>query len=511
VRGAARDGFAGQAARTAADYRGWPVSPEAAEMGDSRLVRWLLAAVWSFIAVATVVLVLLWQARDVIDEFSAGLKAQVVQAATPELAVEPAAPASSTVVGGTGKAQVILAVGSDKRYGESGRGRADTVILVRIDDRTGSVSMLSLPRDLRVDIPGHGTNKLNAAYPLGGMKLLIKTVREELGVKIDHFVEVNFAGFKSVVTTLGGVYLPVDGRYLNRTETSNYMSIDLRPGYQKLDRAEALQFVRFRQGDSDFTRAARQQLFLREVGRQLQAGLSDVTSLPDVVDAMAEATTSDLSGVSETIGLANRLRATRPDRINRVVLDGGSAMLGGASYVVVSPAQKRAALRKWARVGRRIKTQERRAKAARRPTKARRVRLVPDGGAGRALARKLRRVDACGPTGLPAGYRWGDRMPSRAYRLSGHDTGAMWATAGSGRSVLFMFTRWQSPPVLASPSDTIRLAGHDVELFYESGRLRTVAWREGQTRAWITNTLRNELSDRALLALARSCLRGSKV
>ena len=487
------------------------MSPEAAEMGDSRLVRWLLAAVWSFIAVATIVLVLLWQARDVIDEFSAGLKAQVVQAATPELAVQPAAPASSTVIGGPGRAQVILAVGSDKRYGETGRGRADTVILVRIDDRTGSVSMLSLPRDLQVRIPGHGTNKLNAAYPLGGMKLLIKTVREELGVKIDHFVEVNFAGFKSVVTTLGGVYLPVDGRYLHHNDGSaanNHMAIDLRPGYQKLDRAEALQFVRFRHADSDFTRAARQQLFLREVGRQLQAGLSDVTSMPDVVDAMARATTSDLSGVSETIGLANRLRATRPDRINRVVLEGGSAMLGGGSYVVASSAQKRAALRKWARVGGRIKTQERRARAARKPVRRkRRVRLVPDGGAGRALAKRLRKVDACGPTGLPAGYRWGDRMPSRAYRLDGHDTGALWATAGSGRSVLFMFTRWQSPPVLASPSNTIRLAGHDVELFYESGRLRTVAWREGQTRAWITNTLRNELSDRALLALARSCLR----
>ena len=84
----------------------------------------------------------------------------------------------------------------------------------------------------------------------------------------------------------------------------------------------------------------------------------------------------------------------------------------------------------------------------------------------------------------------------------------MWATAGSGRSVLFMFTRWQTPPILARPSETIRLAGHDVELFYESGRLRMAAWRSGGTRGWVTNTLRNELSDRTLVALARSCLRG---
>ena len=481
------------------------------EQTESRLVRWFLAAVWTFIALATVVLVLLWQARGVVDEFSAGLKAKVVEAATPELRVEPAEPASSTIVGGPGRAKVVLAVGSDKRYGESGRGRADTVILVRIDQRTGSVSMLSLPRDLRVHIPGHGTQKLNAAYPLGGMRLLIKTVREELGIKIDHFVEVDFGGFKSVVSHLGGVYLPVDGRYLHHNDGSaanNHMAIDLKPGYQKLGRGAALQFVRFRHADSDFTRAARQQLFLREVGRQMQAGLTDVGGLPGLVDAIAEATTSDIASVGDALSLAQRLRATPPDRINRVVLQGGSVMLGGASYVVSSPAQRRSSLRRWARVGRLVKAQKRRAAAHRRAPRRRkaRVRLVRDGGVGRRLARSLDGVAACAPRGLPAGYRWGDRMPARSYRLSGHDTGAMWATAGSGRSVLFMFTRWQEPPVLSSPSDTIRLAGEDVQLFYESGRLRMVAWRSGRTRAWVTNTLRNELPDRTLIALARSCI-----
>ncbi|HWT93068.1 MAG TPA: hypothetical protein VN238_08740, partial [Solirubrobacteraceae bacterium] len=117
------------------------------------------------------------------------------------------------------------------------------------------------------------------------------------------------------------------------------------------------------------------------------------------------------------------------------------------------------------------------------------------------------RVEACAPTGLPAGYRWGPTEPARSYTLNGSAAGAMWASAGSGRSLLFMFTEWQSPPVLARPSTSIRLAGHDVDLFYESGRLRMAAWRSGSTRAWVTNTLRNELPDRTLIALARSCLR----
>jgi LCP family protein required for cell wall assembly len=486
--------------------------------GGSRWVRWVLGAVWAFIALAAVVLVLLWQARGAIDEFSAGLKAKVVAAAKSELATEPEQP-SAVVADADAElpaepAQVILAVGSDRRAGEAGKGRSDTTMLVRV--AAGTVSMLSLPRDLRVPIPGHGVDKLNAAYAYGGMKLLITTVREYLGVRVDHFVQVDFGGFRSVVSQIGGVYLPVDGRYAHHndgTAANNYADIDLHPGYQRLSSTKALQFVRFRHLDSDFSRAARQQLFLREVGRQLQARTHDVGSLPGLVDAIAKATTSDLASVSETLGLAQTLRSTPPDRINRVVLDGVSATLGGVSYVVTTPAQKRRSLSRWAHPGRRIKLQKRRASAERRAgaVAARHPRrapagLVGDGGAGARLARSLKGVSACAPTGLPTGFSWGAQSPARSYTLHGRPAGAMWATAGSGRSVLFMFTAWQTPPVLANPSDVIRLQGRDVQLFYESGRLRMVAWESGATRTWITNTLRNDLSDRALIALARSCL-----
>lgn len=478
-----------------------------------RFVRWSLIGVWSLVAVATVGLGVLWKARSAIDQFSAGLKAQVVQAATSELDREPARPSSLVLKGSTAGTKIVLAVGSDRRAGEK-RGRSDTVMLVRIDPANGTVSMLSLPRDLRVPIPGRGADKLNAAYSSGGMKLLIRTVREYLGVKVDHFVQVDFRGFQDVVAQLGGVYLPIDGRYLNRndgTAATNYADIDVKPGYQRLSREKALQFVRFRHVDSDFYRTARQQLFLREVGRQLQARTTDVGALPGLVDVLASATTSDLASVGETLELAQALRSTPPDRVNRVVLSGAGAMLGGVSYVVASPAQKRSALRQWARPGQRITRQKRRAKTEKRASSGKRRRrarvpLPSDGGTGRRLARSLSGVSACGPSGLPAGYRWGDSLPARSYVLDGQRAGAMWATAGSGRSVLFMFTRWQAPPVLASPSETIRLAGHDVDLFYESGRLRMASWRAGQTRGWVTNTLRNELSDRTLIALARSCL-----
>lgn len=480
--------------------------------------RAVWAAVWGVIALGAVGLVAVWQASDLIAQFSAGAKQQVVEEAIPELDLAPIDPIVPEVAKGGSGAKVILAVGSDRRAGEGGKGRSDTMLLVRVAG--GSVSMLSLPRDLRVEIPGHGVGKLNAAYALGGMKLLIATVREQLGVKVDHFVQVDFGGFRKVVGTLGGVYLPVDGRYLHRndgTAANNYADIDVRPGYQRLSSEKALQFVRFRHGDSDFYRAARQQLFLREVGRQLQARATDIGALPSLVESIAQVTTSDLDSVSETLSLAQTLHGTPPDRINRVVLPASGAMIGGVSYVVASRAQKAQALRAWAHVGEQVRRQKRGASVARRSARRRggasrataAAGLVPDGGAGASLARSLRRVEACAPTGLPAGFRWGPTEPARSYTLNGSPAGALWATAGSGRSVLLMFTEWQSPPVLARPSTSIRLAGHDVDLFYESGRLRMAAWRSGTTRAWVTNTLRNELPDRTLIALARSCLRNA--
>lgn len=475
------------------------------------------AVVWGVIALGAVGLVAVWQASDLIAQFSAGDKREVVEQAIPELDLAPVDPIVPEVARGAGGAKVILAVGSDRRLGEHGKGRSDTMLLVRVAG--GSVSMLSLPRDLRVEIPGHGVGKLNAAYAFGGMKLLIATVREQLGVKVDHFVQVDFGGFRKVVGTLGGVYLPVDGRYLHRndgTAANNYADIDVHPGYQRLSSEKALQFVRFRHGDSDFYRAARQQLFLREVGRQLQARATDVSVLPSLVESIAAATTSDLDSVSETLSLAQTLHGTPPDRINRVVLPASGAMIGGVSYVVASRAQKAQALREWAHVRARVREQRRGASAARAsarrrsPSRSASASLVPDGGAGAALASSLRSVSACAPTGLPAGFRWGPTEPARSYTLNGSPAGALWATAGSGRSLLFMFTEWQSPPVLARPSTSIRLAGRDIDLFYESGRLHTTAWRSGTTRAWLTNTLRNELPDRTLIALTRSCLRSAR-
>ena len=122
-----------------------------------------------------------------------------------------------------GEAQTLMILGSDQRYGDKKLGlkpRSDTIILVRLDPDKEATAVMSVPRDLKVKIPGHGTDKINAAYELGGPRLTVKTVKklfEKPGqpFKINHVVNVNFGGFRKVVNTIGGVYVDIDRHYFN--------------------------------------------------------------------------------------------------------------------------------------------------------------------------------------------------------------------------------------------------------------------------------------------------------
>src|SRR5205807_199680 len=141
----------------------------------------------------------------------------------------------------------------------------DTMLLVRLDPNSSTINVLSLPRDLRVQVPGHGIWRLNNAYSLGGPNLLLRTIKANIfpQLRVSHILDVNFGGFKALVNAIGCVYADVDHRYYNNTAVSNYASINIQPGYQKLCGGDALAFVRFRHTDNDIVRNARQQDFLR--------------------------------------------------------------------------------------------------------------------------------------------------------------------------------------------------------------------------------------------------------
>src|SRR5581483_3329998 len=151
-----------------------------------------------------------------------------------------------------GGPQTILVLGSDRRFADI-KGqippRSDTILLVRLDPSKEATAVLSIPRDLKVKIPGYGTDKINAAYALGGPRLTVETIRNLFHFPINHVVNVNFGGFRKAVNRLGCVYVDVDRRYFNDNHPpvdspTNYATIDIQPGYQKLCGSDALDYVR---------------------------------------------------------------------------------------------------------------------------------------------------------------------------------------------------------------------------------------------------------------------------
>ena len=192
-----------------------------------------------------------------------------------------------------GEPAIALAIGYDKRLGTEGEvngARSDTIMLLRADPETKSVSMLSFPRDLLVDIhcPGKAVfqNRINEAYSQCGVQGTVETVRHLTGLPLNYLVTVNFHGFKQLVANTGGVWLDVDRRYYN-PEGSGYASIDIQPGYQKLNGQDALDFVRYRHADSDIYRLARQQLFVQSFKQALAAQFSP-TDLPRIIKTVTD-------------------------------------------------------------------------------------------------------------------------------------------------------------------------------------------------------------------------------
>jgi LCP family protein required for cell wall assembly len=207
--------------------------------------------------------------------------------------------------------------------------------------------MLSLPRDLLVDIPGYGQDKMNTAYAYGGPALTVKTFSELTGLPVNHYVEVNFAGFWHVVNILGGVYLPVDHKYFVPASAS-YKSINLEAGYQLVGGKQALNYVRFRHDQKgDFTRMQRQQLFLKELQRQSGRWSGDWTRVIRLIKAITAETTSDIDSLRRLKPLVELIFEVDTAKISQVHLEGSTPMIGGVSYVEATPEQIAAAVQEF--------------------------------------------------------------------------------------------------------------------------------------------------------------------
>jgi LCP family protein required for cell wall assembly len=195
-------------------------------------------------------------------------------------------------------------IGYDHRAGiESVRpSHSDTIMLVRADPSTKTISMLSFPRDLDVpiycprtktDTEGYvasSNDRINSAYSRCGETGTVLTVKHLTGLPINFLITVNFHGFKEVVDKIGGVWMDVDRRYYNRNTGAyynDYANINLQPGYQLLSGQQALDFVRFRHTDDDLHRNARQQQFVQALRAQISQNFS-YTSIPSLIDSITK-------------------------------------------------------------------------------------------------------------------------------------------------------------------------------------------------------------------------------
>jgi LCP family protein required for cell wall assembly len=195
-----------------------------------------------------------------------------------------------------GKPAIALVIGYDKRLGKEKdlKPLSDTIMLLRADPKADAVSMLSFPRDLYVEVhcPRKPTflSRINQAYGECGPTGTIETVRKLTGLPINYLITVDFRGFKQVINSLGGVWIDVDRRYFNDntgriTGVNTFATIDLQPGYQRLNGSDALDFVRYRHTDTDFHRIARQQQFVKSFKAQVTSSVS-AFDLPGIINAI---------------------------------------------------------------------------------------------------------------------------------------------------------------------------------------------------------------------------------
>jgi LCP family protein required for cell wall assembly len=427
-----------------------------------------------------------------------------------------------------GDPRTILLLGSDARFADKKTGappRSDTMMLVRLDPDKEATALLSIPRDLKVDIPGHGIAKINESYSLGGPKLVIKTLKQLLGIKINHVLNVRFGTFSRAVNRLGCVYVDVDQRYFNDNSGfgPDYATIDLQPGYQKLCGQDSLDYVRYRHGDSDLVRAARQQDFLRQAKGQIASGklIDDRTELLRIVgrytdtDARLKETKTLLSLIKLAIFSANH--PVREVHIKNLEDEGETGYLVASPDSIQRAASEFMGVRSTAGPRATVKRTEDQKTTSKKRKKRKPVANVAGleqaGMIGENLAipvatkipfpvyyPTVRYVGSAYPKLGPRVYSIRDRGGNlhRAYRF--------WVQKGTfGEYYGIQGTNWMNPPILNGPTGDRRCdgeTGRKVQVYSDGQRWRLVSWKTKQAVYWVSNTLPQTLTKRQMLAIA---------
>ncbi|MGN6662704.1 MAG: LCP family protein [Solirubrobacterales bacterium] len=447
-----------------------------------------------------------------------------------------------------GAPENILILGSDKRAGEEFEedpGRSDTTILLRLDPEDETISVMSIPRDLKVEIPGYGTGKFNEAYSYGGPKLTLQVVKELTGLKINHVVNVDFLGFVRAVDAIGCVYTDVDRRYYHSNvglpPSEQYSEINIQPGYQKLCGKKALQYVRYRHTDTDIVRSARQQAFLSDA-RQRISVQDLVFDQSGLIDIFTKYTTSDINSKETMLEVLKLFIASRNAPIKQVHFP---AELG-PSYVYSNETLIHEAVKEFltgesfgsesgessgGSSSAKKKGGKKSGKHHRQKPKPK-VEVAKPGSDGLVPAREAGEAEAAAaarkvggafpiffPTRLPPGAHFVETDPyehvvdPRVYRFKDDDgnrhtaykmVAVMEEPDGYHYFGVQGIRGWSNPPILDNPSVTEPIHGREYEIFVDSGEIKMVAWHRGENTYWIANDLERSLSNEQMIGMARS-------
>jgi LCP family protein required for cell wall assembly len=452
---------------------------------------------------------------------------------------------ANVTVANPGKPQTLLLIGSDHRAGEPfNASHTDTMMLVRMDPSSSTINVISVPRDLKVEIPQGGTvstSKLNAAYSVGGPNLLVKILKQQVfhGLQVNHIVDVNFKGFSDLVDAIGCVYTDVDHRYYNDTTVTNYSSIDIQPGYQKLcgnnqSASGALAFVRFRHTDTDIVRNARQQDFLRWAKSQFNGStlLSERDRLLRIFGTNSQ-TDPDLHSVPGLINIFNLVAFSAGHTVKQVPFPAIEAPCTPSScYVVASRGQEQQRFHQFM-----TPTKPAPAKpagppkpAAHKPPPPPNANLFADvqGGKGQAQALGNIAIPVYYPRMLATGSQYCSgtlgNCPAEIPTTGAYPRGYLIHNQSGGTNVSYRMTvaldpgqgeyygvqgtTWLNPPILTGSQQEKTVNGKQLHEYFNGQKVTLVAWRTPQAVYWISNTLADTLSNSQMLGIAASLTRG---
>jgi len=445
-----------------------------------------------------------------------------------------------------GGPQTFLILGSDRRSGSKNAEErhasphSDTILLVRFDPEQGQTSVLSIPRDLMVNItmPSgqvYPNEKINAAYTLGSQagganeasvlaaETIVHEVFPELAGQLNGIIDVNFSGFIKVVDTLGCAYVMVDHRYYNEnvgTTETDYTSINLQPGYQKLCYENALDYVRYRHTDDDFVRVARQQDFLRDLREQVNPS-NELGQIDTVAKAVGHAIRTNFpASASELILLAKLIAFSqaKPLRQVKFLTSNVSYQFNGGDYVLSTPELEKQTLNTFLHG-----TEQLHLPAPARAHPARRShRHHPNAGPSPAAlglyptpaSGEQELVKAALDVPFPVLYPTLQTGPAeqqvvRAYQLKDeqgrphHAYVIVWQQNPIGGYYDFEATDWLGPPLFAHSHNQM-IDGVEYKIVDDGTHIHVIGWISHKVLYWLNNTLLEELSDQQMLAIAKS-------